>query len=131
MSDRVKIDFKDGVADVRMTRADKMNAIDSEMFDGLVQAGRALPQQIGITRKLSQHWSIQAAILAEQEEIKQEDVTRRYNFVGLPIVLKIFEDHHGGLELLDGLERPDGGRGAEVVMTLPLRTTSFVTQAAS
>ena len=42
MSDRVKIDFKDGVADVRMTRADKMNAIDSEMFEGLVQAGRAL-----------------------------------------------------------------------------------------
>jgi enoyl-CoA hydratase/carnithine racemase len=42
VSDRVKIDFKDGVADVRMTRADKMNAIDSEMFDGLVQAGRAL-----------------------------------------------------------------------------------------
>jgi enoyl-CoA hydratase/carnithine racemase len=42
VSDRVKIDFKDGVADVRMTRADKMNAIDSEMFDGLVEAGRAL-----------------------------------------------------------------------------------------
>jgi enoyl-CoA hydratase/carnithine racemase len=42
VSDRVKIDFKDGVADVRMTRADKMNAIDSEMFEGLVQAGRAL-----------------------------------------------------------------------------------------
>jgi two-component system nitrogen regulation sensor histidine kinase NtrY len=40
--------------------------------------------------------------------------------LGLPIVLKIFEDHAGGVELLDGLERPDGGRGAEVVMTLPL-----------
>jgi two-component system nitrogen regulation sensor histidine kinase NtrY len=51
--------------------------------------------------------------------------------LGLPIVQKIFEDHHGGLELLDGLERADGGRGAEVVMTLPLRTTSSVTQAAS
>ena len=44
MSDRVKIDFKDGVADVRMTRVDKMNAIDSEMFEGLVQAGRALKE---------------------------------------------------------------------------------------
>jgi enoyl-CoA hydratase/carnithine racemase len=42
VSERVKIDFKDGVADVRMTRADKMNAIDSAMFEGLVQAGRAL-----------------------------------------------------------------------------------------
>ncbi len=41
--------------------------------------------------------------------------------LGLPIVAKVFEDHHGGIELLDGLERPDGGRGANVVMTLPLR----------
>ena len=24
------------------------------------------------------------------------------------------------MELLDGLERPDGGRGAQVVMTLPV-----------
>jgi two-component system, NtrC family, nitrogen regulation sensor histidine kinase NtrY len=51
--------------------------------------------------------------------------------LGLPIVLKIFEDHHGGVELLDGLERPDGGRGAQVVMTLPLRTASPAIQAAS
>jgi nitrogen fixation/metabolism regulation signal transduction histidine kinase len=36
-------------------------------------------------------------------------------------VIKIFEDHHGGVELVDGLERPDGGRGAQVVMTFPLR----------
>ena len=42
--------------------------------------------------------------------------------LGLPIVLKIFEDHQGGLELLDGLERPDGGRGAQVLMTLPVRS---------
>ena len=35
--------------------------------------------------------------------------------LGLPIVLKIFEDHQGGVELLDGLERPDGGHGAQVV----------------
>ena len=48
MSDRVKIDFKDGVADVRMTRADKMNAIDSHMFTALVEAGRALAQDDGV-----------------------------------------------------------------------------------
>ena len=41
--------------------------------------------------------------------------------LGLPIVIKIFEDHHGGVELLDGLARPDGGCGAQVVMTFPLR----------
>ncbi len=41
--------------------------------------------------------------------------------LGLPIVMKIFEDHHGGVELLDGLPRPDGGHGAQVLMKLPVR----------
>ena len=39
--------------------------------------------------------------------------------LGLPIVVKIFEDHGGGVDLLDGLERPDGGRGAMVLMKMP------------
>ena len=42
MSDRVAIEINGGVADVRMTRAEKMNAIDAEMFRGLVEAGRAV-----------------------------------------------------------------------------------------
>jgi two-component system nitrogen regulation sensor histidine kinase NtrY len=50
--------------------------------------------------------------------------------LGLPIVLKIFEDHLGGVELLDGLERPDGGHGAQVVMTFPLHAAA-PSQAAS
>jgi two-component system nitrogen regulation sensor histidine kinase NtrY len=41
--------------------------------------------------------------------------------LGLPIVIKIFEDHHGAVDLLDGLERAGGGRGAQVMMTLPLK----------
>ncbi len=40
--------------------------------------------------------------------------------LGLPIVVKIFEDHGGEVELLDGLDRADGGRGAKVLMKLPL-----------
>ena len=40
--------------------------------------------------------------------------------LGLPIVVKIFEDHGGGVELLDGLARADGGHGAKVLMRLPL-----------
>ena len=40
--------------------------------------------------------------------------------LGLPIVVKIFEDHGGSVDLLDGLEHPEGGRGAKVVMKLPL-----------
>jgi two-component system nitrogen regulation sensor histidine kinase NtrY len=39
--------------------------------------------------------------------------------LGLPIVVKIFEDHGGGVDLLDGLVRADGGRGAMVLMKLP------------
>ena len=39
MKDRVSIDLKDGVADVRLIRADKMNALDRAMFDGIVEAG--------------------------------------------------------------------------------------------
>ncbi len=40
--------------------------------------------------------------------------------LGLPIVIKILEDHAGTVELLDGLERADGGHGAEVSMAFPL-----------
>ena len=41
-SDRVNVDVRDGVADVRLARPDKMNAIDSGMFRGLVEAGEAV-----------------------------------------------------------------------------------------
>ncbi|MGD0720118.1 MAG: PAS domain-containing sensor histidine kinase [Roseiarcus sp.] len=40
--------------------------------------------------------------------------------LGLPIVIKILEDHGGGVELLDGLAREDGGRGAQVRLKLPI-----------
>jgi enoyl-CoA hydratase/carnithine racemase len=42
LSERVRIDLKDGVADVRMIRTDKMNAIDNAMFEALVEAGKVL-----------------------------------------------------------------------------------------
>jgi enoyl-CoA hydratase/carnithine racemase len=42
MSDRVSIRIEDGVADVRLNRPDKMNAIDQGMFQGLVNAGLEL-----------------------------------------------------------------------------------------
>jgi enoyl-CoA hydratase/carnithine racemase len=44
MSDRVIVEMRDGIADVRMNRADKLNAIDAEMFEGLRQAGRSLAE---------------------------------------------------------------------------------------
>ncbi len=42
MADRLTIKIEDGVADVRLSRADKMNALDGPMFDALVEAGDQL-----------------------------------------------------------------------------------------
>jgi len=42
MSDRVSVSIENGIADVRMVRADKLNAIDQAMFEALVETGRAL-----------------------------------------------------------------------------------------
>jgi enoyl-CoA hydratase/carnithine racemase len=42
MNDRVTVDLKDGVADVRLVRADKMNALDNAMFEALVETGERL-----------------------------------------------------------------------------------------
>jgi enoyl-CoA hydratase/carnithine racemase len=38
MDDRVSISIADGIADVRLVRADKMNALDAAMFEALVAA---------------------------------------------------------------------------------------------
>ena len=43
MADRVSVSISDsGVADVRLTRAEKMNALDDAMFSGLIDAGLKL-----------------------------------------------------------------------------------------
>jgi enoyl-CoA hydratase/carnithine racemase len=42
MSERVRVSIENGVADVCMTRGDKMNALDPAMFDALIEAGRSV-----------------------------------------------------------------------------------------
>lgn len=42
MSERVRIERKDAIADVRMVRVEKMNAVDLDMFLALVDAGQEL-----------------------------------------------------------------------------------------
>ncbi len=42
MSDRVRCTIEAGVADVRLNRPDKMNALDPDMFSALVEVGEAL-----------------------------------------------------------------------------------------
>jgi len=48
MKDRVSIELNDGVADVRLIRADKMNALDPAMFEGIVEAGGKLAAMKGL-----------------------------------------------------------------------------------
>jgi enoyl-CoA hydratase/carnithine racemase len=48
MAGRVAIAIEDGVAEVRLTRADKMNALDGAMFEALVAAGERLKGEAGV-----------------------------------------------------------------------------------
>ena len=47
MKDRVSIELKDGIADVRLIRADKMNALDNAMFEAIIEAGDRLREMKG------------------------------------------------------------------------------------
>ena len=42
MKDRISITVEDGIADVRLVRGDKMNALDNKMFDAIEAAGKEL-----------------------------------------------------------------------------------------
>lgn len=42
MSDRVTVTMREGVADVRLSRPDKMNALDDAMFEALIETGERL-----------------------------------------------------------------------------------------
>ena len=48
MEDRVKVTTDRGVAEVRLNRPDKMNAIDGGMFEALIEAGEALRRDRGL-----------------------------------------------------------------------------------
>src|SRR3954447_26410131 len=48
MDDRVKVTVSEGIADVRLVRADKMNALDAAMFDGLVGTIDRLGREKGV-----------------------------------------------------------------------------------
>ncbi len=48
MEDRIKVELKDGVADVRLVRGDKMNALDDAMFSALIETGEALKTRPGV-----------------------------------------------------------------------------------
>ena len=48
MKERVEIEIAGGIADVKLIRADKMNALDDRMFDALIEAGTQLSADASI-----------------------------------------------------------------------------------
>jgi enoyl-CoA hydratase/carnithine racemase len=48
MNDRVNVDIQNGVADVRLVRTDKMNALDNAMFEALAETGERLKAEAGV-----------------------------------------------------------------------------------
>src|SRR5215475_6391820 len=48
MEQRVAIEISGGVADVRLVRADKMNALDAQMFEALIAATERLSREKGL-----------------------------------------------------------------------------------
>ena len=48
MTDRITVDIQGGVADVRMVRTDKMNALDEAMFGALIATGERLKTEAGL-----------------------------------------------------------------------------------
>ncbi|MFX5530437.1 enoyl-CoA hydratase-related protein, partial [Acinetobacter baumannii] len=45
---RISIERVDGVAEIRLNRPDKMNALDPAMFDALIAAGETLQQDADV-----------------------------------------------------------------------------------
>jgi enoyl-CoA hydratase/carnithine racemase len=54
MQDRIRLTIADGIADVRLNRADKMNALDPAMFQAIDEAGA----------RLKDHRSLRAVVLS-------------------------------------------------------------------
>ena len=48
MENRVAVSISNGVADVRLVRADKMNALDAAMFEALVATTERLSREKGL-----------------------------------------------------------------------------------
>jgi enoyl-CoA hydratase/carnithine racemase len=48
MSDRVTVSIADGIADVRLNRPDKRNALDGAMFAGIAEAGERMKTEPGV-----------------------------------------------------------------------------------
>jgi enoyl-CoA hydratase/carnithine racemase len=48
MSERITVEISDGIADVRLNRGDKMNAMDGPMFTALIETADELAKTEGL-----------------------------------------------------------------------------------
>ena len=48
MEDRITVEIQGGVADVRLVRVEKMNALDDAMFEALIKTGERLKTEAGV-----------------------------------------------------------------------------------
>ena len=48
MEERITVEISEGVADVRLVRTDKMNALDDAMFSALIETGERLKAEAGV-----------------------------------------------------------------------------------
>src|SRR5580698_10935041 len=48
VDERIRVTLEGGVADVRLVRTDKMNALDDAMFTALVETGERLKTEAGV-----------------------------------------------------------------------------------
>ena len=105
MSDRVSVTMNEGVADVRLNRADKLNALDLDMFLALAETGESLAKDPGL----------RAVVLSGEG---------RGFCAGLDV--KSFASGSGGGKRPNLLDRPDGSdathaqRAAHVWTELPV-----------
>jgi len=81
MEQRVSISISDGIADVRLVRADKMNALDAAMFDAIVAATERLAHEKGLGEIASSWVSSGQNLPISEDQIHQ--------MLGSPMVQQI------------------------------------------
>ena len=88
---------------------------------------QAVTQAARLHRQFARHWDLSAGLLGEQEDIRQEGVSRHYNLVGAPIVAKY--------DSTNNLLNPTTGFRARFGLTpmqsLSTRSVTFVIMEAS
>ncbi len=74
ISGRVSVAIADGVAEVRLDRPDKLNALDPAMFEALIEAGERLRRTRGLARRRSARRRARLLRRARHGELRRDGV---------------------------------------------------------